>query len=267
MKICFVVNTHYNYLYNLKKSLESIKVKNHKHEIMVVIDGGSKNKTAELKRKYEYIDNIAFYSIKKSGISLSRNFAINKTNSNWITFLDGDDIFFKTNFLEKKLDKSYDFLIFNSKISNKSSPEFYQTNKIINQTQKKKFIKKYLSLPRANSSVNHVWSKVYSVKFLKKNKIKFKKNLNVNEDFLFNSRCFLYAKKVFFHKKHFLIYHNISNTKKTALRHISNNSYNYLLPIKILSTILSKVERLHYYNKAQNYWKGKIDYLNNYENK
>ena len=93
----------------------------------------------------------------------------------------------------------------------------------------------------------------------------FEKNLNANEDFLFNSQCFLYAKKIFFFKKHFLVYHNISSIKKTALRHISNNSSNYLLPIKILSTILNKVQRLNYYNKAQNYWRGKIDYLNNYE--
>ena len=51
MKICFVVNTHYNYLNNLKKSLDSIKVKDLKHEIMVVIDGGSKKKTTELTKK------------------------------------------------------------------------------------------------------------------------------------------------------------------------------------------------------------------------
>lgn len=58
---------------------------------IIVVDDGSSDKTYEIAKKFEN-DFIKVYSKKNSGAAHSRNFAYNKSNGDYIQWLDADDI-------------------------------------------------------------------------------------------------------------------------------------------------------------------------------
>ena len=66
-------------------------------EIIVINDGSTDNSEAKI---LEYKDpRIIYYSKKNEGVSISRNFGIGKVTSEFICFLDADDLWYP-NFLE-----------------------------------------------------------------------------------------------------------------------------------------------------------------------
>ena len=101
------------------------------------------------------------------------------------------------------------------------------------------------------------------MRFLRKNKIYFDKNLTVNEDYLFNSKCFLKAGKIKLFKKKKLVYHNVASFKKTKNRHaiINPNPSNYINPLKNLIKMIPKKDQVFFFNSAVKYWEGKISFL------
>lgn len=262
-ELSFIINVYLGNFDNFKKILENFPKIKLCYELIVVVDGNSlriKKKLNKIIRSLVNIDLKIFYQ-SKSGISKSRNLGIKKAGGDWITFLDGDDFIFANELETKYFKKKCDLIIFNNKISNNSKTEFYGFLGMINKSKKEELIKRYLAYPRANSIVNHVWSKFYRLEFLKKNNIEFKLNLDVNEDFLFNAKVINAAKNLFITKKK-MIFHNIANLKKTKKRHLSKSSDNFELPLKILSKIIKdKKKRKKFYFKAIKYWNEKIIYL------
>ena len=262
MNLTVVVTTFYKHIKYFNRCLSSIKFPNIEFEVLVVLDRPNKyviRKTEKIINKSKLKD-IKLLINKKKGISNARNIAFKYANNQWITFIDGDDFFLKNKINKNILKKKCDLIIFNSKISSKNPSEFFGFNGIINNKKKINLIKKYLNKPRANSLVNHVWSKFFNLNFLSKNKIRFDKNISVNEDFLFSSRSIGKAKKILIKKKIFMVYHNQSSQKKTAIRHIESSKLNYLRPINILANKLNTIDRKIFKNKALKYWEGKISY-------
>jgi len=75
-------------LSNLQKVTTPIEV--------IVVDGGSRDKTKEIARRF--IDKV--YSVGKQGISLGRNYGAKRANGDILVFLDAD-VTFPLNFAEK----------------------------------------------------------------------------------------------------------------------------------------------------------------------
>lgn len=263
IKLSFIINVYSGNLDNLTKILENFpKIKLH-YELIIVVDENSLKIKKRLNKIIKNLNNIDFkiFYQSKSGISKARNLGIDKATGCWITFLDGDDFIYANEIEAKYFKKKCDLIIFNNEISNNSKTEFYGFLGMIKKSKKEELIEKYLAYPRANSLVNHVWSKFYRLEFLKKNNIQFKLNLDVNEDFLFNAKVINLAKNLFITKKK-LIFHYIADLKKTKKRHLSKSSNNYEIPIKILSKIINnKKKRKKFYYEAIKYWNEKIIYL------
>ena len=262
MRITLVINTYKKHLKYFNKCVSSIP-KDKNIQVFVVID--------EKEIKYKILikkiliknsfENFKIFLNSQKGISSSRNKAIKMCKTRWITFIDGDDSISNFEINYKYFSKNYDFMIFNTRLSNRSKTKFYMNNSdIINNSQKINLIKKYLNYPRANSLVNHVWSKIYNTKFLKKNKINFK-NIKVNEDFLFNSICFKKAKKIRIFKNHKLILHNVSSLRKTRDRHLNLHAKSYIEPLKNLSSIIPLKDRKIYLKRSIKYWEKKLEFL------
>ena len=263
MNLTVVVTTYHKHIKYFNRCLSSIKFPNIKFEVLVVLDSFDKNvikKTEKIINKSKFKD-IKLLINKKKGISNARNLAIKSSNNQWITFIDGDDYFVKNKINKNILKNNYDLIIFNSKISSKKASEFFGINGNINNKKKVNLIKKYLNKPRANSLINHVWSKFFNLNFLKKNKIKFDKNISVNEDFLFSSKCIEKARKILVKKKIYMVYHNQSSQKKTAVRHIETSRLNYQRPINILANKLNRINKKIFKKKALNYWEEKISHF------
>ncbi len=75
----------------IKKALYSVKSQTFENWEAIVIDNSSKDGTKELINSFND-KRIKFYEIKNEGfISKSRNFGIEKSNGQYLAFLDSDD--------------------------------------------------------------------------------------------------------------------------------------------------------------------------------
>lgn len=83
LSLCMIVKNEENYI---AKSIDSVK--NIVNEI-VIVDTGSTDSTLEILKNY----NVKLYNYKwENDFASARNFAINKVKSDWILFLDADEI-------------------------------------------------------------------------------------------------------------------------------------------------------------------------------
>ena len=263
MDLTIVINTYKDHIKYFKKCVSNISIHNNIKLLVIIDEKSEKYKTLISKiLKKKKFKNFRVILNRQRGISSARNKAIKLCNTKWLTFLDGDDYIYNKKIKFNFLNKNYDFFILNSQLSNNNKTEFYtKDTNIITKLQKINFFKKYLIKPRGNSVVTHTWSKIYNLRFLRKNKIYFKNNLDVNEDFLFNSRCFLKARKIKLFKKKKLVFHNVANITRTKTRHFKLDQKNYTNPIKNIIKIIPKKDQKFFFKAAVKYWEGKISFL------
>lgn len=83
----------YNVENYIDDCLNSILSQNIKECEILLIDDGSTDSSKEICDNYaKKYENIKVYHVKNRGVSAARNYGIKKSNSNWIWFIDGDDI-------------------------------------------------------------------------------------------------------------------------------------------------------------------------------
>ena len=263
MDLTIVINTYKDHIKYFKKCVSNISIHNNIKLLVIIDEKSEKYKTLISKiLKKKKFKNFRVILNRQRGISSARNKAIKLCNTKWLTFLDGDDYIYNKKIKFNFLNKNYDFFILNSQLSNNNKTEFYtKDTNIITKLQKINFFKKYLIKPRGNSVVTHTWSKIYNLRFLRKNKIYFKNNLDINEDFLFNSRCFLKAGKIKLFKKKKLVFHNVANITRTKTRHFKLDQKNYTNPIKNIIKIIPKKDQKFFFKAAVKYWEGKISFF------
>ncbi len=100
-----IVTPAYNSVLLIGKTIESVLCQSYPSwELIIVIDAGTKDNTAELVKRYCQADSrIKLIEINdKRGISLSRNAALSAARGEWIAFLDSDDLWLPYK-LEKQL--------------------------------------------------------------------------------------------------------------------------------------------------------------------
>ena len=131
LDIAVVIPTH-NRITFIERAIDSVLNQSIVVDEIIIIDDGSNDGTREIiKTKYPEIDYV--YQSNK-GISAARNKAINKTNCNWISFLDSDDTW-EPNKIEKQIEainKNPDYLICHT------NETWYRNGKILNQKNKHK---------------------------------------------------------------------------------------------------------------------------------
>lgn len=93
----------YNCEMYLSESIESVISQNYKNWELIIIDDGSIDHTSKIIDNYASKDSrIKAFHKKNEGVSMARNFALNRINGKYVTFIDGDDVY-HTNRLEKML--------------------------------------------------------------------------------------------------------------------------------------------------------------------
>lgn len=88
-----IVMPAYNAAKTIRDSIESIQAQTFKDWELIVIDDGSKDNTAEILQEMATTDSrIRFFQNEKnSGVSYTRNRAVELAGGEWIAFLDSDD--------------------------------------------------------------------------------------------------------------------------------------------------------------------------------
>ena len=91
MKIS-VITISYNSSTTIKQTLKSVQKQSHPHIEHIIVDGGSKDQTVPLLKKYSK-KNRKYYIKKNFGIYKSINYGISKAKGDYICILHSDDIF------------------------------------------------------------------------------------------------------------------------------------------------------------------------------
>ena len=99
-----IITPTFNSAKFIEKTIQSVQNQTHKNWEMIIIDDGSLDDTENVVLSIIQNDNrIQFYKLNKnSGPAVARNTGIEKAKGNYLTFLDADDIWFKT-FIENSI--------------------------------------------------------------------------------------------------------------------------------------------------------------------
>ena len=243
-----------------------------KINFLIFLDGEkklySKFFIRKLKRKFPYT-KILFNNKKiNSGVSVARNKLLEQVKTAYVAFVDADDKFLINKKLISILDKAnknnYELIIFNHLTNKKNKSYNYNFSGELQRPDILRLVKKHLKFPKGNSIITQCWSKIYSINYLKKEKIEFDKKIKVLEDYLFVANVFKNLKKIFISRS--IQYHHFTQKNqiyKTALRH-SLFVNNYKKPIKIFSKLIRPTKLAkYYYNLAEKYWKIKQEKIIN----
>ena len=108
-----IILPNYNSFEFIDKTIQSVLNQNFTNWRLIIIDDFSNIDTRKKIKKYEKLKKIKIYWLKKNrGAAYCRNFAINKSKSKYLAFIDSDDIW-KKNKLKLQLKymkkNNYDF--------------------------------------------------------------------------------------------------------------------------------------------------------------
>ena len=124
-----IILPNFNSFEFIDETIQSIINQNYTKWKLVIIDDNSNQETKSKIKKYEKLKKIKIFWLKENkGAAYCRNFAIKNTNSNFIAFIDSDDVWEKN-----KLKKQINFM-------KKNNYYFSYTNYTTIGLKKKKII-------------------------------------------------------------------------------------------------------------------------------
>ena len=104
-----IILPNYNSSLYIEETLNSIINQSFKNWKLLIVDDNSDSKTKNILKKYDSNDKIKIIWLNKNeGAGFCRNLAIKNSNSEYVAFIDSDDIWEK-----EKLSKQLDFMLKN----------------------------------------------------------------------------------------------------------------------------------------------------------
>ena len=225
-KITVIIPIYNAELY-LERCIDSIVNQSFKDiELICVNDGSTDNSEQIIKKYQDNHNNIILISKKNEGVSVARNIGLEKSNSDYIYFVDADD-WLSPDCLES---------IYNAAISSQADIIYFNANIYKNNT-----LINYYNLKRLKSIKNKdllfkkmihaVWNKLYKKEFLLKNDIKFPVGIKSSEDNIFNEMCHFHA------PKYFILDKKLYNYNEFNLGAITSN---------LINTCFNEIESFRY---------------------
>jgi teichuronic acid biosynthesis glycosyltransferase TuaG len=91
-----IILPNYNSYKFIEETIKSVKNQNYSYWKLTIVDDNSNQKTKKILKKILKDKKIQVYWLKKNrGAGFCRNYAIKKTKSPYIAFIDSDDIWKK----------------------------------------------------------------------------------------------------------------------------------------------------------------------------
>lgn len=195
-----VIVAAYNVENEILRCLESLHNQNFEDAQFIIVNDGSTDGTKNVIADYISNSNdkrFVFFDKTNNGISSTRNYGLQKANSDYVMFIDGDDA----------LSNDQDFLYKISNIMDKDSLDILEFNyeEKNDKGKQKKFTERKSTQVISGTKLfyesiyndrfdSYVWHYVYRLNLLKDNVFWFKENTYI-EDVLFIIPVLLVAKK------------------------------------------------------------------------
>ena len=191
-------------VFNMEKTLErcvdSVLKQSCKDWEIILVNDGSIDKSGVISKSFsENHENIHYYFQENKGVSSARNLGIEKSNAEWMIFLDADD-YWDDNYLQKIFECT------------KSNCDIVITGitKILENRNKIKILSDkigffsiddllvdFMSVQLNSGVYGFVSNKIIKTSIVKKNQLKFNYRIKLCEDLDFFTRYFLNCNTVF----------------------------------------------------------------------
>ena len=217
-KLVSIIVSVYNGERYIEECIESVLNQDYKNIELILVDDGSFDSSNVILDKYSLKDKrVKVIHKENSGVSNSRNIALERSLGEYICFLDQDDI------LAKDYVSYFYGLIckYNVEISATPSPR-----KFFNETPHTIYEKDHVDiLSGEETAINMLyhkiviapWNKMISRNLIERNKIRFQPNFFNGEGFAFSVESFLNANRVAMGYKH-LYYYRVGDPNSGASR-------------------------------------------------
>ena len=231
--------------YNCEKyigtCIESIVAQSYKNIEVIIIDDGSIDNTYEIIKKYITKDKrIKYFTQENSGPSVARNKGIEKSNGEYLIFVDSDDIIEKI-YVEKLLNRiksnSFDIAccgyIDKSKYGVVKLNDFWINKDILN---KQEFLECV-----CNGVGGVLWSKIFRKDIIIENNIRMNPKIFMSEDLIFILEYCKYINKVGVINEYLYHYNRLNDSSISSNIDI-NYLENYILLINKISELLTELK-------------------------
>lgn len=191
-------------VFNMEKTLErcvdSVLKQSCKDWEIILVNDGSIDKSGVISKSFsEKHENIHYYFQENKGVSSARNLGIEKSNAEWMIFLDADD-YWDDNYLQKIFEctkSNCDIVITGiTKILENRNKIKILSDKIgffsIND-----LLVDFMSVQLNSGIYGFVSNKIIKTSIVKKNQLKFNNRIKLCEDLDFFTRYFLNCNTVF----------------------------------------------------------------------
>ena len=201
-----IIIPNYNKAKYLNQCLDSILSQTYKNWKIYLVDDNSHDDSAKIFKKYENIDNINFFLLKENkGPAFCRNYAIDKSSSEFVAFMDSDDFWPKDKLkkqINEMLKNDYNFTYTDYNFFFNDNEEKIKTVKMPLFLDYKNFI---LKSSMSTSSIIISRNSLGNVRF---------KDVD-QEDYLF--KCDLLKKgETAFNSKDTFVYYRINKNNRSA---------------------------------------------------
>ena len=184
------------YLESCLKSLQN-QAFLYKYEVLLLLDLATEE-DKKVVSSFSSVSNFVVYEVDFKDSGKVRNYGIEKSNGEYLAFVDGDD-FVEANFLaslyNKAKESNSDIVISNYNFvkNGKKKKAFIKLKSKLKYSDSKKWAKKIYEDIKIRG---YVWNKLYKRELIVKNRIKFPNTGEIIEDQSFNFLAFLNANKV-----------------------------------------------------------------------
>lgn len=189
----------YNLAEYLPQSLDTVRNQSYENLEVILVNDGSTDASLEVCQEYVQMDK-RFYLIDKpnSGVSDSRNQALDRAEGKYIQFLDGDDWLSPdaTETLVHEAESTGADLVlahFYRVVEERMAARGHiKTQRVLTRQE---FAEEMMKAP-ANYYYGVLWNKLYRRSILEAHRLRFDSQVNWCEDFLFNLEYIEYARLV-----------------------------------------------------------------------
>lgn len=241
----------YNVEKYLSRCIESILNQTYENWEAIFVNDESKDNSLEVLKEYQKKDDrIKIADKKNEGSGIARNTGIEKSEGEYLAFLDSDD-WYEKNFLEK---------LYNNLKENNSDVSMCNPRMTYDDIQKNKNINVYnfnsIELSKTPEKILGIlampviWNKLYKKEIIVKNKIKFP-SYSFSEDVEFLYKVFLYVNKVSKVEEYLYNYYQRDNSETKKIKEES---------IKQVYKVMGNIE-----NYVKNNFIGKLEIFYQYK--